>query len=143
MTKTEILQRWYDEVWHRGNLDVIGEMLMPDTKVLGSVAVLEGRNCEYRDLVGALRNLFMSVEVRIRQTVESGDWLAAHLDADCARASDGEWIAFSGQVMVRFEGEKFAEFHSHFDYLTMFEKLGQMPRDVFAVCTTGHGLIWR
>ncbi|MGR3759195.1 ester cyclase [Roseobacteraceae bacterium NS-SX3] len=142
MTKTELLQYWFDEVWSNGNLSVIDEMLTPDTQLNGVIAAQALPKNDYPDLVLALRNLLGPIKVRLVQTMEQGDWISARMVVDTERAGTGERFQVTGQLMTRFEGSRIAETHTHFDFFSLFEKLGQLPPDALPVCMTGQRLTW-
>ena len=143
MTKIEILQSWYDEVWSKGNLDVIDHLLVPNITANGVLTSIGLTREEFRDLVVAVRGLLQSINVTLKQTVEQGDWLAALTEIQAKRDDNGEPVSISSQVMVRFEGNRLAETHYQFDFFTMFEQLGQLPTDSLPICLTGQRLVWK
>lgn len=143
MTKTEILQRWYDEVWSKGNLDAISEMLGEDIVANGIIPALGITRGEFGDLIEAVRSLLGPIKVELAQTVEQGDWLAARYMIDSEALETGEPVHVSGQVMARFKDGRIAESHYQFDFFSMFEQLGQLPPDSLPVCLTGQKMRWR
>ena len=142
MKKTEILQRWYDEVWTNGNLDAIDEMLGEDLVANGIIPALGISRNEFGDLVEAVRSLLGPIRVKLAQTVEQDDWLAARYVIDTEAAETGEPVHVSGHAMVRFKDGKIAESHYQFDFFSLFEQLGQLPPDSLPVCLTGQTMRW-
>lgn len=142
MTNKDILQRWYDEIWGKGNLDVIEELLCPDTLANGIFTAFSIRAEEFGELIQAGRTLLSDITTEIALCIEQDNRLAARLVFRAERADTGEPITFTSQVMVEFRDGKIVQMLNQLDYFTLFEQLGQIPREALAVCLTGQRLIW-
>lgn len=142
MTKTELLQRWFDEVWFRGNLDAIDELFAPSTKANGLLPEMAMGPEDFRELVTVLREHIGDIKVTLVKTIENGDWLAALLQARMNRTDNGAPVEVTGQVIVRFDGDKMTEAYNQFDMISWFEQLGQMPPNTLPVCLTGQMMGW-
>lgn len=142
MTKTELLQRWFDEVWFRGNLDAIDEMFVPATKANGLLPEIVMGPEDFRELVAVLRAHVGNIKVTLLKTIENGDWLAALVHARMVRTDNGAPVEVTGQVFTRFAGDKMVEAYNQFDMISWFEQMGQMPANTLPVCLTGQGLDW-
>ncbi len=44
--------------------------------------------------------------------------------------------------MARFKGGKMVEAYNQFDFISLFEQLGQLPQDTLPICMTGQQLDW-
>jgi len=93
--------------------------------------------------VTSLRSHLQGISITITHAVEQDDWLAARISFQSACAATGKPVSTTGHVMIRFEDGKMAESFNQFDYISLFEQLGQMPQDTVAACLTGQGLMWR
>jgi hypothetical protein len=142
MNKSEILQLWYDEVWTKGNLKAIDELLGEETEAQGIIPSLGIQRQDYADLVIAIRALLGPIKVTLSQTLEEGDWLAARYLADTENPGTGEPVQVSGQVMARFSKGQIVESYYLFDFFSLFQQLGQLPPDSLPVCLTGQRLDW-
>jgi len=142
MTKTELLQHWFDEVWTKGNLTVIDEMLSPEAEANGLFPAFGLNIADYHDLTLAVRHLVDDISVRFSHTLDQGQWLAARTVISAKRADNEGPIDLTGQLFVRFEGAKMVEIYSHLNFLSFFEQLGQMPPDTLPICLTGQHLQW-
>jgi ketosteroid isomerase-like protein len=140
MPLTAVIQRWFDEVWCKGNLKAVSQFLTPETEISGAVSALAEPETEYAEVVAAVRNLLGPIKVTITHAMETEDWVSARLIASTSNPEDGTPFEMSGQVMARIENGKFAEMHSNMDYFHMFEMLGQLPPDAMAICMTGERL---
>ena len=142
MTKTEILQQWYDRVWVDGDLDAIDQFFQPDATAEGIIPEFQVGRDEFRDLVTAFRYHVGDIRVELPKVIENGDWLAAILHVHTSRADNGAPIELTGQVMARFQDGKVVEAYNQFDFISLFEQLGQLPADTLPVCMTGQSLDW-
>ncbi|MEX0304681.1 MAG: nuclear transport factor 2 family protein [Leisingera sp.] len=137
---TRLLHYWFEEVWCKGNMDAVAEVMTPDTLISGAVSALAEPECDYAEVVAAIRNLVGPIKVTFTHTMEIGDWVSVRLLADTSNPKDSTPFQITGQIMARVENGKIAEMHSNMDYFRMFEMLGQLPPDALAVCMTGERL---
>lgn len=139
-SKLDILQDWFQRVWIGGELDRIGDYFTPASQASGLMTGLEMRPDEFRELVPALRFMLDEPELRIERHVETPDWLWALINVRARAADSQQPLEFSGQMMIRFEGNRFAEAFNHFDMIAMFEQLGALPPETMALCLSGERL---
>jgi ketosteroid isomerase-like protein len=142
MRKTELLQRWYDEVWSNGNLDMIDELFSPDTVAKGLLPEMAMGPGDFRELVHAIHELVEDITVQLPITVEQDDWLSAVAVAQAKRSDTGVPIQATGHVIARFEGDRMVETYNQFDFMSFFEQLGQMPAGTLPACMIGQRLDW-
>ncbi|MEM9552483.1 MAG: ester cyclase [Pseudomonadota bacterium] len=140
MSKAEMLQNWYDEVWVEGDLTAIEKYFAPDTQAVGVIQNFQMGIDDFRDLVFAMRNMVDSLTVKVAKAVENGDWLAGLIQVNATVKDTGAPVEVFGQVMARVEGDKFVETYNQFDFIGFFEQTGQMPPDTLPICMTGHRL---
>ncbi|MEP2717512.1 nuclear transport factor 2 family protein [Pseudophaeobacter sp.] len=143
MTKRQIVERWFSEIWENRNIAVLDELLSPD---LGEkdpfVDNLALRN-EIPVLVEVFHNLCGQVELEILVFLEDNEWAAVKYQLTAPGSDKATPIKVDGLMMFRFEGELIAEFTAKIDSLAMFEQLGQMPPDVLLGCFSGQSLTWK
>ncbi|MGV6805045.1 MAG: ester cyclase [Ruegeria sp.] len=142
MTHSEILRAWYSEVWEKGNIDAIGDYFAPETMAEGLIPEMQVGADDFRDLVMAFRHVLGEIQVDLPKIIENGDWASAVLHVRTSRADNGAPLEVTGQVMARFKGEKMVEAYNQFDFVSLFEQLGQFPKDTLPVCMTGQRLNW-
>ncbi len=142
MTKKELLQLWYDEIWGKGNLDMIDELFRPDSVATGIMPEMRLGPQDFRDLIFAVRQLVGDIRVSLPIAIEQGDWLSALIMVHTCRNDSGAPMVVTGQVIARFEGERMVETYNQFDFMSFFEQLGQFPPDTLPVCMAGQRLDW-
>ena len=143
MTKTELLQYWFDEVWSKGNMSVIDRMYGPDTLSTGVISISSLQREDIHELVTAIRELLTDIKVTFSHKMEQEDWLAVRSVIDAKRSDNGAPVQMTGQMFIRFEGQIIVESHSHFNYMSLFDQLGQIPPDAVPILLTGQAMQWK
>lgn len=142
MNKKEILQLWYDEVWCKGNLDMIDQLFSADTLANGIIPEMQMGPDDFRDLIFAVRQKVGDITVTLPICIEQDDWLSALLVVNTVRNDNGAPVVVTGQVLARFENGKMVETYNQFDFMSYFEQLGQFPPETLPVCMAGQSLDW-
>ncbi|WP_264213374.1 nuclear transport factor 2 family protein [Leisingera thetidis] len=140
MPLTRLLHYWFEEVWCKGNLAAVAEVMTADTLITGAVSALAEPECDYGEVVAALRNLLGPITVTFTHAMETRDWVSVRLLASTSDPRNGTPFEISGQVMARVAEGRISELHSNMDYFRMFEQLGQLPPEALAICMTGERL---
>ncbi|TNJ40191.1 ester cyclase [Phaeobacter sp. B1627] len=142
MTISELLHLWFDEVWNKGNLDIIDELLDPDVIFNGALDGVVSPGVDYKEVVTAMKALMDQMHVTVTHSLEEGDLGMVRVRVDAMDLTHSHKLDFTGQMLVRVRNDRIFEFYSNFDYLRMFEQLGQLPTDALPVCLTGERLVW-
>lgn len=140
MPLTRVLHYWFEEVWGKGNLNAVPEIMGRNTLISGAVSALAEPESDYGEVVAALRNLLGPIKVTFTHVMETDEWVSVRMLAATSNPRDGEPFEITGQVMARVQDGRITEMHSNMDYFRMFEKLGQLPPEAMAICLTGERL---
>ncbi len=140
MTKTQIVERWYRDVWINGDLDAIDAFFAPGARAEGILPDLAITAADFRDLVTVIRDRIDGIEVTIAKSIEQGNWLSCLLEVRAFDRASGDPIHAISQIMMRFDGDKMVETYNSFDFLTMFEQMGQLPPNTLPLLLTGATL---
>ncbi|MEL7100110.1 MAG: nuclear transport factor 2 family protein [Pseudomonadota bacterium] len=136
--KRAVLEAFYREVWQEGHLDRIGTYFALGGEARGLLPDLDFTPDDLRDLIAVNRERIDQIETRILHVVEQGDWLSALLEMRGVSIDTETPVVLTGQLMARFDATgKIAEVYNSFDFLSYFEQLGQLPRNVFPLLLTG------
>ena len=138
--KADILQQWFDRVWTDGDIDAIPDFLAENSVATGILPDMALSSTDMPELVQLMRSQLGHLDVRLVNTIESGDWIAALLEVRSHVADTGDPVHAFGQIMARFDGNKMIEIYNSFDFLSYFEQLGQLPPNALAVLLTGNRL---
>jgi len=142
MKNSALLHRWFEEVWNKDNLAVIDELLDPDVTFNGALDSVVSPGVDYKEVVTAIKALVDQPRVFITHSMDDGDLAMVRVRVEAFDHTHTRKLDFTGQMTVRVRDGRFIAFYSNFDYLRMFEQLGQLPADALPVCLTGERLIW-
>ncbi len=142
MPHADVLRKWYSEVWENGNTDAIDQYFAPDTMAEGLIPEMQVGADEFRDLVMAFRHILGDIKVELPKVLEDGDWVSAIIHVKTTRADNGAPLQAAGSVVARIRDGRMVEAYNQFDFISLFEQLGQFPQDTLPVCMTGQRLDW-
>jgi steroid delta-isomerase-like uncharacterized protein len=128
----EIVRRFYEEAWARGEMDVVDE-LFDDEYVRHDFRPGEPQDGAQgqKDIAVAFRNAFPDVVWQIDFIIGEGDFVMGRWTA--SGTNEGAWagveptgrsIRFSGINVFRFSGGKVVEVWNHRDDLGLMQQLG-------------------
>jgi hypothetical protein len=138
--KSDILKRYYREVWENGNSDAIDDYFVTRPKGREMAPAVGIEPAEIREWMLVLRKFVYDIRVKVIQTVEEGDWISAMLEITCTDLNTDQPVKVHQQIMLRFEGDKKVESYPAFDFIRFFEQLGQLPTDTRALLLSGTKL---
>ena len=142
MSHVDLLHRWYEEIWNKGNYAVIEEMLDPEICFSGPVRSLVQYRDDYAEVIQAFKALIPDMYVEITHALEQDDMASCRVSVRRKQNSRHFDVNITGQLTVRVKDGRFVEFLSDFNYFQMYAQLGQLPEDAMAICLTGEKLIW-
>ena len=126
------VRHFYDEVWHRGNLDIAEEIFTDDyvRHDLRSGTAPPGPEGQ-KAVAGLFRAAFPDVHLTVNLMVAEGDTVVArwtiegtHRGAWGGIAPTGRPVSFAGLNIFRFADGKVIELWNHRDDLGLMQQLG-------------------
>ena len=134
--KTNVLRRWFEEVWNQGHEEAINELAAADVVAHGLVdpqgAEVSGRE-KFRAFWRQFRTAFPDVRVDVHDELTDGDKrmvrctvMATHSGQGMGAATDKP-ISFSGMVIARVENGQLKEVWDSWDFLSLYQQLGALP----------------
>lgn len=134
-TNKAAARRFFEEVWNKGNLGVIDELIAPShvqhdpnnpNTAPGPAGV--------RQLVSLYRNAFPDAHFTIDDIFADGDKVVTRVTATGTQQRDlpgvpatGKHVSAVGIVIDRYENGKNVESWTVFDFLGMYQQLGVIP----------------
>jgi steroid delta-isomerase-like uncharacterized protein len=127
-----LIRRFYEEVWHRGNLDVADEVFAPgyvrhDFRGSEPEPGPEGQKRIAADFRAAFPDLSFEIDFLLAEDdLVAGRWTATgtHLGSWADIAATGRTMRFSAVNVFRFADGKVVEIWNHRDDLGLMEQLG-------------------
>jgi steroid delta-isomerase-like uncharacterized protein len=128
----ELVRRFYEEVWQKGNVDVADDVfahdyLRHDLRATQAAPGPEGQ----KQIARAFRAAFPDLRLEVEILIADGDYVAARWTArgtHTGRWGDvdatGRFVTLSAVNLFRFESGRVAEIWNHRDDLGLQEQLG-------------------
>jgi steroid delta-isomerase-like uncharacterized protein len=126
------MRRWFDEVWNKGRLEAIAEMMAPDAVGVGAAGpdqVVHGP-AEFRLFAERFQKAFSSIHITVEDAFGSGDKVAVRWSAEMTHTGEGFGIPATGRTvrirgisLARIENGKLVEGWDNWDQLGLQQKL--------------------
>ncbi|WP_293576644.1 nuclear transport factor 2 family protein [Phaeobacter sp.] len=142
MKNSDDLFNWFYDVWVKRDHNRIAGAFHPELSIFGPLHGAISAEEDYAEIVHTLANLLVDIDITKTHGVTEGDLCAVRLHVTGRGVHSDQVLDYYGQLMVRLENGQIREFLSNFDYMTMFEQLGQLPDDCLPICMTGERLQW-
>jgi steroid delta-isomerase-like uncharacterized protein len=129
---SEVVRRFYKEVWNRGNVDVADEVFADDyVRHDLRPSQAEPGPAGQKRIAADFRRAFPDVRFDVEMIIAEGDLVAARWTAHGTNSgpwgrqlATGRRARFSGVNIFRFRDGKVAEIWNHRDDLGLMEQLG-------------------
>ena len=132
------MHRWFEEVWNKGNLEAVDELMTADATMhgLGEGAGVNGSDA-FKAFALRLRAAFPDMRVTVVETVEEGDMIASRWTATMTHAGDqlgiaptGKRVGVTGMSMGRLRDGKLVEGWNNWDTMALMEQIGALHQGV-------------
>jgi hypothetical protein len=132
MTNTELVHRWFEQIWNQGNEAVIDEIMAPgcvahglgDDDVIGP----EGFHRFYQ----TFRAAFPTVRVTVDDVLDTGTQVALRARVEVIDGVGRGPFHFTGGGIIRIEGGRFVEAWNEWNFLGLLTQMGAVPQDAMA-----------
>lgn len=125
-----LVTMWFEEVWNKGRVEAIDDMMAPNCVVHGLEPQAQDIHA-FKEFHARYRNAFPDITITVDQTVAEGDLVAVRWSGAAIHRGDGLGFRatnlpakFSGMVFARIENGKLVEGWNNFDQLGMLLQLG-------------------
>jgi len=133
-----LLHRWFEEVWNKGRIEAIDEMAAPNVIAHGLVDAqgkeLVGREA-FKTFWRQFRGAFPDIRVDVEDALVEGDKVmvrcavrGTHRGEGIGIAPTGKPVTFTGMCVARITGGQMAEAWNNFDFLSLYQQLGIVPK---------------
>ena|SRR3982750_2304236 len=119
-----LLDRWFNEVWHKGNEDAIDEMMDKNAVIHGleTNADLKGPDA-FKPFYQKFRESFPVIDVKLQHLIKTDEFEAAYCTVT-GKNVEKKNVQFNGIVIARFKNGKLTEAWNAYDFLSMYQQLG-------------------
>ena len=129
-----LVQRWFNEVWNKGRVEAIDEMLAADGVAHGLSEDAENPMkgpADFKPFHETFRGAFPDIEVIVEDMIAEGDKVAArcvvrgkHSGDHLGVAASNAPVDFTGVAIVRIKDGKIVEAWNNFDFMKMNKQIG-------------------
>ena len=133
---TQLMRRWFHEVWNEGKIQTVHELFAADGVARGQAgpeAVIRGP-AEFVPFVEQIRSAFPDIDIKVEDAFGTGDmvavrWSAAmtHQGDHLGIAASGKRVQITGITIVRIVNGKIVEGWDNWDQLGMWQQVGALP----------------
>jgi predicted ester cyclase len=131
-TKSTLLHRWFEEVWNQNLEDSIDTLMTAESNAHGIVDPEQPKGASgFKIFYRGFKEQFENIHVDVKDVVSQDDMECGHTEVTARHRETGKDVKFSGFCMVRVEDGKIAEAWNNFDFLGLYQQLGQVltPRE--------------
>jgi predicted ester cyclase len=121
-----VLYKWFNEVWNDDNEDAIDRLMTSDSSANGILTADQPKGAEgFKIFFRGFRSQFHTVRIDVEDVISQDDMESARTTIYATHTESGKNVTFSGICMVRVKDEKIAEAWNNYDFLELYQQLGQ------------------
>ena len=137
MTNLEVIETWMHKVWQEQDRNTIFEMFIPDGSASGMGESVMGPE-QFAAFHEMLLQLIEDIEIHVVKHFEQEEWSSSLCHMKFRAKNDPETLhEITGTAIVKIREGKIIEAYNHFDFLSLFESIGLLPKDTFMQCLSG------
>lgn len=124
--QTTLLYKWFDEVWNNDDENAIDRLLTPTAMAKGIVPDDQPKGPKgFKVFFNDFRKQFHNVRVTVEDAIAQDDIESARTTVSAIHTESGKPVMFSGMCMVKVENGKIAEAWNSYDFLDLYQQIGQ------------------
>jgi|SRR5205085_1215068 len=118
----QLVIRWFDEVWNKGNRDAISQLFAQDGILYDGAIVIRGP-AEFEKFYDRLRAQFSNFKISPTLALAEGDLACVHWFSECKHNATGKIAHITGTSIVRIKDGRFIEAWQNWDAAGMAAQL--------------------
>ena len=124
--QSTLLHRWFEEVWNKDDENAIDQLLTRDAEAHGILTEDQPKGAEgFKLFFNNFRTQFHDVKIDVEDVISQDDLESARTTVTAIHTETKKPVRFSGICMVRIEDGKIAEAWNQYDFLDLYQQLGQ------------------
>ena len=124
--QSTLLYKWFNEVWNNDDESAISRLMTENSFALGVIAEDAPQGPEgFKTFFNQFRSQFHGVNISVDDVISQDDMEAARTTVAAIHTDTGKPVSFSGMCMVKIEDGKIAHAWNNFDFLNLYQQLGQ------------------
>lgn len=122
----QLVIRWFEEVWNRGQRDTIAQLLAPDGVIYDGATAIRGP-AEFEKFYDRLCKQFSNFKISPVLLLAEGDLACIHWFSQCKHSATGKTAHVTGTSIVRIKDGRFVEAWQNWDAAGMAAQLSDQP----------------
>jgi predicted SnoaL-like aldol condensation-catalyzing enzyme len=118
--------RWFEEIWNRGNRDVIAQLFAPDGVLYDGATIIRGP-AEFEHFYDRLRAQFSEIKISPVLVLAEGDLICVHWFSEVKHTAIGKSAHITGTSIVRIKDGRFVEAWQNWDAAGLAAQLSGQP----------------
>ncbi len=118
--------RWFEEIWNRGNRDVIAELFTPEGVLYDGAMLIRGP-AEFERFYDRLRAQFSDIKISPVLVLAEGDLACVHWFAEVKHSTSGKSAHITGTSIVRIKDGRLVEAWQDWDAAGLATQLADTP----------------
>jgi predicted ester cyclase len=124
--QSTLLYKWFNEVWNNDDESAISRLMTESSFALGVIADDAPQGPEgFKSFFNQFRSQFHGVNITVEDVISQDDMEAGRTTVSAIHTDTGKPVTFTGMCMVKTEGGKIAKAWNNFDFLNLYQQLGQ------------------
>ena|SRR5215218_5339744 len=124
--QSTLLYKWFNDVWNKDDENAIEKLMTHDSNAKGIVADDQPKGAEgFKIFFRDFRSEFHDVQIDVDDVICQDDIEAARTTVSATHTATGKQVSFAGMCMVKVTDHKIAEAWNNYDFLHLYEQLGQ------------------
>jgi predicted SnoaL-like aldol condensation-catalyzing enzyme len=122
----QLVIRWFEEVWNKGNRDTIAQLFAPDGVIYDGDRIIRGP-AEFEKFYDRLRAVFSNFKISPVLALAEGDLACVHWFSELKHNESGKSAQITGTSIVRIKNGRFVEAWQNWDAASMAAQLSDSP----------------
>ena len=124
--QSTLLYQWFDEVWNKNDENAIDKLMTNDSRAHGIVTEDQPRGAEgFKLFFKDFNSQFHNIKIDVEDVISQDDMESARTTVNAIHTESKKAVIFSGICMVRVADGKIAEAWNNYDFLNLYQQLGQ------------------
>jgi predicted SnoaL-like aldol condensation-catalyzing enzyme len=122
----QLVIRWFEEVWNKGNRDTIAQLLAHDGVIYDGATAIHGP-AEFEKFYDRLRAQFSNFKISPVLVLAEGDLACIHWFCVSKHNATGKTTQITGTSIVRIKDGRFVEAWQNWDAAGLAAQLSDQP----------------
>lgn len=135
----KVVERWFEEVWNKGRVEAIDELLSDDCNITGLGDTIRCRD-DYKDYFHQINSIFDGINIKLDRLVVNGFESCGMFTLRATHRATGKEIGITGACWAKVIDGKIVEAENIVDFMHLLMGLDLIPEDSMEKAFAGEQL---